>query len=143
LSNPREGDLKLYQTADGAEITCTFGEPEMEAGLFTSVFISLFESDNTDNWLNEYLQEDEKIEGQFYSFIKGAPKTISNINKAIEYVKQDLDWMIRNKSADEINVDITSTDVKSILLEIEIVKDGSVILDSNFNINWMYQVGVL
>ena len=43
----------------------------------------------------------------------------------------------------KINVDISSTDVKRILLEIEIVKDGSIILESNFNINWMYQVGAM
>jgi phage gp46-like protein len=139
----REGDIKLYQTSDGGEINITFGEPEMEGGLFTSVFISLFESDATDVWINEYLQEDEKVEGRFYSFIKGVPKTISNIQKASEFAKMDLAWMIKNKTADEINVDIQSKDIKSITLNIEIIKNGLIILETKFDINWSYTAEAL
>lgn len=133
-----EGDFKLYQTSDGGEINVTFGEPEMEGGLFTSVFISLFESDSVDSWLNEYLEESEKIEGRFYSYIKGVPKTPQNMTTAIGYASQDLEWMLKNKTADEINVDIESKDVKSILLKVEIIKNGLIILESKFDINWSY-----
>ncbi len=143
ITNKYEGDIKLYQTSDGAEITCTFGEPEMEGGLFTSVFIALFESDTADSWLNEYLPESEKIEGRFYSFIKGQSKTMSNMNKAIEFAKLDLDFMIKNKIADEINVDIQSKDSKSILLNIEIIKNKLIILESKFDVNWSYTAEAL
>lgn len=134
----REGDLKLYQTVDGGEIVVSFGEPEMEGGLFTSVFISLFESDTTDYWMNGFLEESEKVEGRFYSYIKGQSKTPSTMQRAIELAKLDLDWMIKNKIADEINVDISSIDVKRISLKIEIVKNSFTILESKFDINWSY-----
>lgn len=142
MANMREGDIKLYQTNDGGEILVTLGEPEMEGGLFTSIFISLFESDNTDYWMNEWLPEEEKITGYFYSFIKGVPKTPSNMVKAADYAKLDLDWMIKNNIADEINVDIQSNDVKSISLSVEIIKNKLNILNSKFEINWGYTVEV-
>lgn len=138
MANMREGDIKLYQTNDGGEILVALGEPEMEGGLFTSVFISLFESDNTDYWMNEWLPEEEKITGYFYSFIKGVPKTPSNMVKAADYAKMDLDWMIKNNVADEINVDIESKDVKSISLFVEIIKNGLTILNSKYDVNWSY-----
>lgn len=140
MPNMREGDLKVYQTNDGGEITVTFGEPEMEGGLFTSVFISLFESDNSDHWMNEYLPEAEKIEGRFYEFIKGVSKKPSNMNKAIEYANQDLAWMIKNNIADEINIDIESTDVKRITMKVEIIKNKLIIIESKFDVNWAYTV---
>ena len=143
MANLREGDLKLYQTNDGGEISVSFGEPEMEGGLFTSVFLSLFESDNTDYWMNEYLTESEKVEGRFYEFIKGVPKTPQNMTKAIDFANQDLEWMITNLIADEINIDIESKDVKSITMKVEIIKNSLIILESKFDVNWSYTAEAL
>lgn len=137
MSQLREGDLYLYQTPDGGEISVKNGEPVMDGGFQTAMYLSLFgNTTGREWWGNEYLTESEKLKGEFYSFINGSPKSVANILQAEELAKKDLNWFLTEKIADEINVNITSEDQDRISLSVEILANG-VIIDKNiFKINW-------
>ena len=139
MSQLRQGDLFLFQTNDGGEISVKNGEPVMDGGLQSAMFLSLFGHDDSDLWMNEYLDEIEQLKSEFYPFIKGAPKSVQNILKAEELAKKDLQWFIDTDIADEINVDIQSTDVKKITMNVEILADGEVIAENEFQINWGFE----
>ena len=139
MATLREGDLYVYQTPDGGEIKNVLGEPVMDGGLENAVYLSLFASETGGHWMNEYLSEDEKIECRFYSYVKGAPKTASTMTRAEDLALLDLAWMIRVQLADEINATITSADAMTATILVEVKKNGTVVLSTQYNVNWSYQ----
>lgn len=140
MSILRQGDLYIYLTPDGAEIEVNNGEPVMDGGFESAVLLSLFESAEKDHWMNEYMSEDEKIRGNFYSFIKSSPKNKNTMRKAEELAKLDLQWFIDSGTADEIEVEITSKSHIRIDMEINILADGNTIFNRVYGINWLYQM---
>ena len=151
MSKLRQGDLFLFQTNDGGEISVKNGEPVMDGGLQTAMYLSLFgdfidekiksklEIAKKEWWGNEYLDEVEQLKSEFYSFIKGKPKSVQNILKAEELAKKDLQWFIDTDIADEIVVDITSNDIQKIIMDVKILADGETIEENEFEINWGFE----
>lgn len=139
MSQLRQGDIALHHTEDDGEITIINGEPVMDGGFETAGYLSIFGSDGNPHWMQEYQTESEKIFSKCYNFIKGNPKTASNINKAEDLAKQDLQWFIKDGIADTINVSITSNSRSDITLEYEILLNGETIDSNKFKINWGYQ----
>jgi phage gp46-like protein len=135
----RQGDIYLYESEDGGEITVRNGEPVMDAGMETAAYLSLFSNEDEDHWINEYAKEDEKIESQFYAFIRGNPKTVTNMNKAKDLLRKDFDWMLRVGLADRIETDIESVSIIHVLLKVKILKDEQTINESVFKLNWRAQ----
>jgi hypothetical protein len=141
VSKLRQGDLKLYTDLDGGVITVTNGEPEMDGGFETALFLSIEaeEGDGSDFWMNEYFTESQKIKSDFMAFIKAMPKTLANINQATELLKSDLNWFIVEGIADEVTVSIDSVDRNRIEPHIVILADGEKIIENIWEINWGFQ----
>jgi len=135
----RQGDLLLYQTVDGGEISVKNGEPVMDGGFQTAMYMSIAAQDNTPTWMNEYLTGAQQLKSEFLPFLKGAPKTSQNILKAEELAKKDLQWFIDTGKADEVNVNIISVDANRISVTIQILKDGETIDENEFKINWGFE----
>lgn len=135
----REGDIYLYETEDGGEISIVNGEPVMDAGLESAVYISIFGHESVTWWGNEYLKKAERMECRFYPYIKSTGKTISTLNKAKELLKQDLTWLIDEKIADRIVIDIYSISITHISVDINILKDERSISKTKYGVNWLYQ----
>jgi phage gp46-like protein len=139
MSKLRQGDILLLQTDDGGNIKIVNGEPEMDGGLESATYMSLFQSDGKAHWMEEYQTEDEKTGSQFYNFIIGNQKTVSNINRAITFIELDLAWMINQGLADEFDFDYEDINVNRSKFSISIKKDGSTISGAEFEINWGFQ----
>ena len=139
MATLRDGDIYVYQTPDGGEIKNVLGEPVMDGGLENAVYLSLFACETDGHWMNEYLDEDEKIECRFYSYIKGAPKTASTMTRAEDLALLDLAWMKKAQLADEINVTVESVNVQAVTILVEVKKNGTNVLSTQFNVNWTYQ----
>lgn len=139
MSQLREGDLFLYQTNDGGEISVTNGEPVMDGGFQSAIELSLAGHDNTPHWTDEYLKPFERLKSEFLPFIIGAPKTAANILRAEELAKKDLQWLLDTKAADKINVDIISINVSRVFVSIEILADGNTIAFNEFEKNWGFE----
>jgi phage gp46-like protein len=140
MSILRQGDIYIYLTEDGAEISVINGEPVMDGGFESAVLISLFANENKDHWMNEYMSEDEKMKGNFYSFIKNTAKTLTTMRKAEELAKLDLQWFIDIKAADDIQVTINSESPIRINMEINILADGNTIFNRTYGVNWIYMM---
>ena len=140
MSKLRQGDILIVQTDSGGTIQVLNGEPEMDGGLESAVYLSLFGNDGSDYWANEYFTEDQKLTGLFIGFMLGNPKTISTINQAREFARQDMQWFINSGIADTVDVTITSPSRQRIDLTVELKIDGNTLFQNTFQINWEFQI---
>ena len=100
MSKLRQGDVLLFSTGDGGNIEIINGEPTMDGGFESAVYMSLFQSDGKPHWMEEYQEENEKTRSEFHNFIKGNLKTVGNLNRAVVLAEKDLDWFITSGIAD-------------------------------------------
>ena len=139
MSQLRQGDIALYNTPDGGEISIKTGEPVMDLGYESAVYISLFGAGEDKHWSEEYQTEIEKFSSEFYNFIVGKPKSVSNINRAEDLAKKDLNWFLVEGIADTLNVSITSMDKNKIELSYELLLDGLKLAENKYVINWGFE----
>lgn len=134
----RQGDLYLFDTLDGGEINVQNGEPVMDQGLESAVYISL-EGASTPWFANEHLPENRRIESKFAQFRKGQTLTSGVINTSIDLIKQDLAWLKRVKAADEIIVLMSIVARNLVQIDISIRIGLQVVKLSPFQLNWQAQ----
>lgn len=139
MSKLRQGDILLFSTPDGGEIQVINGEPDMDGGFESAVYISIFGGDGESHWIEEYQKENEKFKCEFYNFIKGNIKSINNLNKGIKFLERDLAWIKSDTIADKINISIDDLDTKRIRVNVEILANGKKLFENKYIINWGYQ----
>lgn len=137
--DPRQGDLYLFPTEQGGNIKITDGEPVMDQGLETAVYISLLGDDGTGWFGNEYLNNAQKITSQFAQFIQSNALTSASILTAEEKALQDLQWMLDEGISDDNNVTISIIDRNRVNVLVEIYADGNRISVNEFQLNWFAQ----
>lgn len=141
------GDVLLYDTEDGADISVVNGLVMCDEGFRTAVYLSLFggnkddsgEVVNNSTWWGNKLQnisENEKIVSKFQAYIISVPLTSKNISIAEDKVKQDLNWMLEDGIADAITVSISAVGLKEIELNVVIGKSGDIIEAGNYSLQW-------
>jgi len=133
-----EGDIYLFNTNDGGNIIIENGEPLIDGGLDTSVYVSLFSDYNW--WGNEISSDSQKLNSKIQSILD---RTLTNQTRldAIEYAKEALQWLIDDNIAKEINVDAIISNVETMVIDIEIVQpDFETITNVRYEINWKNQL---
>lgn len=141
------GDVLLFDTQDGAEITIFNGLISMDKGFNSAVYLSLFGGDkddtgevvNNNTWWGNKIQnisENEKLVSRFQAFITSVPLISKNVKLAEGKVIQDLQWMIDDGIADSIEAEIQVVGRKDINLKIVIAKFGEVIEAGNYSLQW-------
>ena len=140
MSQLREGDIFIFNTNPGGTIQVINGEPLMDGGFESAVYLSLFGNDNSPWWANEYLEESQQLDGAFIGFISGSPKSIDNLNRARQFALNDLQWFKDEGIADTIDVSVVSLDRQRIELTAELFANGELILQNTFEVNWGLQL---
>ena len=141
------GDVLIFDSIDGADISVINGLVTMDNGFNSAVYLSLFGGDeddtgevvNNNTWWGNKLQnmsENEKLVSRFQAFIKSVPLTSKNILLAEEKVEQDLQWMVDDGIADSIESVISVVGKKEINLTITVSKYGEVIEAGNYSLQW-------
>lgn len=133
----RQGDLALTNTLDGGEITVLNGEPVMDQGFGTAVFLSI--AGPSDWWANEYLRLSQRLIGQLQNFIRGNTLTSGNLRTAEEFGKQDLQWMIDDGIAQEIDLTIRAISRNKIEFLWWITTPLGTVEQNKFLLNWQAQ----
>ncbi len=131
-----DGDVKLYPTEDGGQITLKNGQPYMDDGMETAVYISLFSGDY---WGNAISERDEKLESKLESLYS---RTLTNQTRldAEQYALQALAWMKRQGIAAKIEAEASIPRTGMLGLVIKIYQpdvDDPLIL--KYQINWANQ----
>jgi phage gp46-like protein len=139
MSKLRQGDVYIFNDTSGGNIQVINGEPEMDGGFESAVFITLFGNNGSSFWMNEYLTEDEKIKSEFMGFVEAAPITLTNINRAKELARSDLQWFINVGIADTIEIEIDAETRNRIDMDVIMLEDSVVIFKNTYQVNWGYQ----
>lgn len=136
--DPRQGDLYLFPTFDGGDISVTNGEPVMDQGFESAVYISLEGVD--ENWYaNEFLSPNQQLRSRFAEYRKGRELTSGVINTSIDLIKQDLKWLIDTSAVDTIDVDMSIVARNRVEIFISIRIGQKTLTLSPFQLNWNAQ----
>lgn len=141
----QQGDVQLYQSLDGGEITVENGLIIMSGGLDTAVYLSLFGGNEDDNgqpdniltWWGNLSENDKALKqiSQTQFLLKSIPATSNNLRRINDAVINDTNWLIENKIASNIIVTVTIPDLNKVKITVDIIAVG---IESNFEFveNW-------
>lgn len=101
-----DGEPRLIMTANGTTIEVRGGQPVMDAGIESAVLVSLF---TLPGWFGNYfLDKDFHVgESTFETLISGV-LTASNFAQAEKEAKRALAWMVDDRIASSIDVDVSN-----------------------------------
>jgi len=140
-----QGDVLMFQTNDGGEVTFIDGQPIMTRGFETAVYLSLFGGNREDDgsegnnlqWWGNFIVTDpmEKYKSETQYQLLKLPITSSSLLRLEEAAKKDLQWMLDEKIASSIEVSVSSPELNLVRFDIKINAEGK---EENFNftLNW-------
>ena len=141
----QQGDVLLYHTGDGGEITVSAGLVEMTGGFETAAYLSLFGGNEDDDgrqgnpetwWGNlDEVDPDLKYVSETQNLLRSLPATTSNLRRIEEAAKRDLQWLLSKRAASSVTVSASMPGLNRITLTITIRADGE---ESQFEFteNW-------
>jgi len=135
----RQGDLGLYNTLNGGTIKVANGEPIMDQGLQTAVYISLEGSGEILWFANEYLTESQKITSRFAKFRQGRELSSGVIVASEDLIKKDLQWLVDDKAASKIDASMRIIGRNRVEIIIDVAIDNKTLRLSPFQLNWKSQ----
>lgn len=142
-----EGDLKLENTMDGANVV-------IENELFCSdktfsnaVLISLFggniddsgKVENRNGWWGNYVDcgdNERKVISRFQYATNGTPLNVSSAKEAIEAAREDLNWLIESGACDDIILNGSIASPKRFDLSVRISANEKTVFNSVYSVNW-------
>ncbi len=131
-----DGDVRLTPTADGGDITLSEGQPDMDQGLETAVFISLFSGPGW--WGNVASTLDEQLGCELEGLRE---HTLTNQTRldAEEHARAALAWMVRSGIAARVAVSATLPAVGWLALEVTVTQPAGTERTLRYQINWAAQ----
>ena len=142
MTDETQGDLALFNNRTHGEIFAENGQPRMEKGLLTAVFISLF-SGASGLWWANLLENDEDAQygGEFEPLAEALDATAQNALLLEEAMKNDLEWMKNKLIASSIEVSSSIKNGDEIFFELTITKPNEEPEILRFSQNWAGQFG--
>lgn len=135
-----DGDIGLFNKQTHGEFSVENGQPKMDQGLETAVFISLYSGKTDDFWGNELsVNPSFHYGGKYEPLAQELNATPENALRLIEAIKNDLNWMKDEGIASNIVVTAQIIGAKTINFKIVIFRpnEDSVIVE--FDNNWTGQ----
>jgi phage gp46-like protein len=135
-----EGDLALFNNLTHGEICVENGQPVMDQGLETAVFISLFSGAKNQFWGNNLnVDEDFNYGGEFEKLAEQLIPTVENAERLHQAILNDLKWMKTKGIAVNIEVNSFIEDEKTILFTVLIERPDNLVQEFKFSNNWSGQ----
>jgi len=131
-----DGDIFIYPTADGGDINIQAGQPDMDRGLWTAVYLSLFSASGW--WGNAIADEGEKAESTLDDAMTGmlTPSTRQDIEEA---ARKALAWMVTAGIAASVTVAASITTATMLSLVVTVAQPNADPLTYKFALNWAAQ----
>ncbi len=129
-----DGDIMIYPTADGGDINIVAGQPDMDAGLWTAVYISLFSG----KWWGNAIADKPE---QFSDSIESLMENDSNQNRldVQEAARTALRWMIDEGIATAVDAEATIPQLGYLGLTVTITEPAADPTVLKYKINWAGQ----
>ena len=141
------GDVLLFDTEDGGEISVINGLVIPDGGFRTAVYLSLFgghkddggEVASGDTWWGNRLEgvsESEKLVSRFMAFVRSVPLNSKNLKIAQDKAEEDLKWFLDDGIADSVDVELLDEGNNRIQLNMRIEKSGKIIESRKYALQW-------
>lgn len=135
MTTAQQGDVRLYQTDDGGEIAVERGVVEMDGGLETAVYLSLFggnedddgRPDNPVNWWGNLIEDrPERIyRSETQHLLRALPATSGNLPRIEDAVKRDLAWVVPAGVASEVSASASVIGLNRVKITVSVEAVGS------------------
>lgn len=141
----QQGDVKLVQTIDDGEISVEGGITEMDGGLETAAYLSMFGGNEDDDgrdgnlktwWGNlDELDPAGKYTSETQHLLQSIPAISANLRRIEDAVTRDLAWFISEKVASSVTVEARIPGVNKVKIIVIIEARG---IESQFDFveNW-------
>jgi phage gp46-like protein len=141
------GDLAVFMDGTGSKIIWRGGQPVMDAGLETTIFMSLFTElyppESKRGWFGNYLNTDNKFDiGSRFLESTRVPITVTSLGNMEKEAENALAWMINSKLAKSVEAEVTNPRTNHLEIAIRVVKPDLSIQDLLLlrnGVNWIYQ----
>lgn len=131
-----QGDILLFQTADGGNITIQLGEDvQLTGGFETDFFMSLFGGNEDDDvsvstkksWWANLMEEDPAFQfrSRTQNLLISLPLVSGNLRKIEDAAKRDLQSYIDIGAVDTVEVTVSITGPRRVKIIIDAVADGN------------------
>jgi phage gp46-like protein len=135
-----DGDVMLRHTEDGGSITITLGQPEMETGLWTAVYVSMF---TTPGWWGNIVAGENEDIGSECEELERHPLT----NKTrLDYevsVRNALAWIVSAGIAKAVTVEASIIGINALAVTILIEEPDGNVETLRYKVNWQGQRAAL
>lgn len=141
----QQGDVRLFHTIDGGDISVAGGLIAMDGGLETAVYLSLFGGNHDDpggddarrSWwgnLGEPVAA-RRARGEIQGLLQHLPVTAGNLVRLKAAAVRDLAWLTREKVASAVDVSVRSEGLNRVNFQVTISAEGRE-ADFTFSANW-------
>lgn len=131
-----EGDVRLIPAEDGGEVSFSGGQPEMDPGLQTAVYLSLFTRPGW--WGNAIAEPGEEIGCPLESLYERTLSAKARLD-AEEHVRGALQWMLDDGVAESVAVESEIPALGMLALRVTIAEPGGEQTSLRYRINWAEQ----
>lgn len=141
----QQGDVSLFQTSDGGDISVANGIVAMTGGLSTAVYLALFGGNEDDsglkndprNWWGnlDETQPARRHRSETQHLIFSLPPTSANLLRIEDAAKRDLRFLLTEKIASSADVSASIPALGRLRLHIAVTADGVESLFT-FTENW-------
>lgn len=110
----QQGDVRLFQTNDGGDMSVTGGIVAMDGGLETAVYLSLFGGNENDSggdgavstWWGNLSEIDtvRQYRSETQNLLRSIPATSFNLRRIEDAAARDLAWLISEGAASSVSV---------------------------------------
>lgn len=141
----QEGDVKLFQILNDGDMVIENGVAEMNGGLATAAYLSIFGGNEDDNgrprdvksWWGNFIEDDPSARyiSETQHLMQALPLITGNLIRIEDAVSRDLEWFLTEKIASSITVEATIPGVNKVDINVRIVAEG---IESTFSFteNW-------
>lgn len=145
FNTQQQGDVRLYQILDDGDIVIENGIAEMNGGLGTAVYLSLFGGNEDDNgrpdnalqWWGNFIEINprRRYTSELQNLMQSLPLITGNLQRIEDAATRDLKWFLTEKIASNVEVEASIPGVNRVDITVRIEADGR---ESSFQFteNW-------
>lgn len=149
MTAQQQGDVSLFQTVDGGNISIVGGVTQMEGGLATMAYLLLFGGNEDDDgiadnqftwWGNiDEIDPAKQYRSETQNLLQALPATTGNLRRIEQAVTRDLDPFLTQGIATSVTVVVSMPAVNRIKIDIAINAVGEELVIT-FLENWKVDI---